>query len=44
MPLLHDTARDERGTPAPHGATKMVFAPDGTVTPFNIGVILAEYL
>lgn len=38
---LHAAAR---GTPAPRGAAKMVFAPDGTVTPFDIGVILAEYL
>jgi hypothetical protein len=38
---LHAAAR---GTPAPRSAAKVVFAPDGTVTPFNIGVILAEYL
>jgi hypothetical protein len=39
--MLHAAAR---GTPAPRGAAKTVFAPDGTVTPFDIGVILAEYL
>lgn len=38
---LHAAAR---GTPVPRGAAKTVFAPDGTVTPFAIGVILAAYL
>jgi hypothetical protein len=38
---LHAAAR---GTPASRRTAKTVFAPDGTVTPFDIGVILAEYL
>jgi hypothetical protein len=38
---LHAAAR---GTSARRSAAKVVFAPDGTVTPFNIGVILAGYL
>ena len=38
---LHAAAR---GTLAPRALADVVFAPDGTVTPFDIGVILAEYL
>ena len=38
---LHAAAR---GLPAPRETAQVVFAPDGTVTPFDIGVILAEYL
>lgn len=38
---LHAAAR---GTPAPRDASQLVFAPDGTVTPFDIGIILADYL
>jgi hypothetical protein len=38
---LHAAAR---GTPSSREAASVVFAPDGTVTPFDIGVILAEYL
>jgi hypothetical protein len=38
---LHAAAR---GTPTPRSAAEIVFAPDGAVTPFDIGVILAEYL
>lgn len=33
-----------RGTPAPRERAEAVFAFDGTFTPFDIGVILAEYL
>ncbi|PDW05119.1 TerD family protein [Candidatus Viridilinea mediisalina] len=38
---LHAAAR---GTPVSREAASVVFAPDGTVTPFDIGVILADYL
>jgi hypothetical protein len=33
-----------RCTPAPRESAQVIFAPDGTVTPFDIGVILADYL
>ncbi len=39
--MLHAAAR---GTLAPRAEAAMVFAPDGTVTPFDIGLILGEYL
>ncbi|KAB8145921.1 TerD family protein [Chloroflexia bacterium SDU3-3] len=35
---------EARGTPALREQADVVFAPDGTVTPFDIGLILAEYL
>ena len=38
---LHAAAR---GTPSPRKAASVVFAPDGTVTPYDIGIILDEYL
>jgi hypothetical protein len=38
---LHAIAR---GTPAPRAAADIVFAPDGDVTPYDIGIIIGEYL
>jgi hypothetical protein len=38
---LHAAAR---GTAVPREEADVVFAPDGTVTPFDVGVILADYL
>ncbi|MCU0494137.1 MAG: TerD family protein [Chloroflexaceae bacterium] len=38
---LHAAAR---GTLSPRESAQVVFAPDGTVTPFDISVILANYL
>lgn len=38
---LHAAAR---GSPALRETAQVVFAPDGTVTPFDLGVILADYL
>lgn len=39
--MLHAAAR---GVPVAREQARMVFGPDGDVTPFDIGLILAEYL